>query len=64
MATDEDSSRSNQSLLSANREGLCSLPGYFAIYLAGVSWGRDFVEMGDRFIDAWKKAKAVGKNSG
>lgn len=30
-------------LLSANREGLCSSLGYLAIYLAGVSWGRELL---------------------
>ena len=43
LASDEVAPRTD--LVSANREGLCSSLGYLALYLAGVSWGREVFEL-------------------
>jgi phosphatidylinositol glycan class W len=34
-----DDARPRDTFLEANREGIVSVPGYVAIYLAGVDWG-------------------------
>jgi hypothetical protein len=41
-----------QGWLEANREGLVSCPGYLALYVAGVAWGRDLLARTDLLATA------------
>ncbi len=50
----------DEDLVSANREGIFSAPGYVAIYLAGVSWGSRFAKMGQTFADSLAEANSLG----
>lgn len=47
------------SLIAANREGIFSVPGYVAIYLAGLALGRHLMKLKSTFSDYWSEVKKL-----
>ncbi|TRY70165.1 hypothetical protein TCAL_05200 [Tigriopus californicus] len=46
-------------LVNANREGIVSSPGYLAIHLAGVAWGRQFARLENKVQDHIGQLKTI-----